>query len=496
MTVPRPPGGDGIRGGASGGRIVQNVYAFDGFAYGAINADVHVHGDGRPVYLLAEHEPPSGDPDPAWIEQPSRLLNAGNVVVPFTGREAELRELARWSGPGSGGRADGGNDNGGAPAVRWLHGPGGRGKTRLAGHFAAHSARQGWKTIVVRHGGTVLAESAGSHDARTGNLRGLLVLVDYADRWPLRDLAWLFANSMFDGGTRTDDRGRRVPVRVLLPARTAHAWPAVKSMIGDRAATSERELAALPEELAGREGVFAAARTRFAEPYGRPDAAAAPSAVPLADPAFGLTLTVHMAALVAVDAHVHGRTPARDPAGLSAYLLEREHENWRRLYENGAAGLDFRTAPDDMASVAFVAALTGATTWEEAAAVLERAGVATAPETVRSLLRAPPAGPAGHRPRRGQRRSGGGQRRHRRRQRGPCGHRTRRVPRPGRPARGRTGLLTVGRRPGRGAGRVRPRSPPPGAGPRSVGVRVRQVLMGRRPRRRARGSGPGGPRLP
>ncbi|MEV6329855.1 tetratricopeptide repeat protein [Streptomyces sp. NPDC051909] len=398
MTAPRSPGGDGTPdGGAPGTRIVQNVYAFDGFAYGAINADVHVHGDGRPVYLLAEHEPAGGDPDPAWIEQPSRLLNAGNAVVPFTGREAELRELIRWRGPGSDGRRDGENDggndgrsgsgSGSALAVRWLHGPGGRGKTRLADHLAARSARQGWKTIVVRHGGTVLAKSAGSHDARTGNLRGLLVLVDYADRWPLRDLAWLFANSMFDGGTRTDARGQRVPVRVLLLARTAHAWPAVKSMIGDRAAASERELAALPEEPAGREGMFAAARTRFAELYGRPDAAAAPSGVPLADPAFGLTLTVHMAALVAVDAHVHGRTPARDPAGLSAYLLEREHENWRRLYENGPAGLDFRTSPDDMASVTFVAALTGASTWEEAGAALERAGVTTEPGTVRSLLR-------------------------------------------------------------------------------------------------------------
>ncbi|MFE3578604.1 tetratricopeptide repeat protein [Streptomyces vinaceus] len=396
MTVPRPPGGEqpaqGFPGGdAEGARIVQNVYSLGGFAYGAINADVHVHGDGRPVYVLAEHEPPDGDPDPAWIEQPSRLLNAGNAVVPFTGREAEVGELIRWRGPGSGGHSPSG-DRGAGPsgralAVRWLHGPGGRGKTRLADHFAARSVRQGWKTIVIRHGGTVLPESARSHDARAGHLRGLLVLVDYADRWPLRDLAWLLANSMFDGGRRGGDHEERVPVRVLLLARTPHAWPAVKSMTAGRADTSECELAPLAEEPGDRERMFAIARTEFAELYGRPDAASAPCAVSLTDPAFGLTLTIHMAALVAVDAHVHGRTAPRDPAGMSAYLLEREHENWRRLYENGAAGLDFRTAPDDMASVAFVATLTGASTWEAAAKALERAGVADVPGTVRSLLR-------------------------------------------------------------------------------------------------------------
>ncbi|MGW7189540.1 tetratricopeptide repeat protein, partial [Streptomyces sp. NPDC054838] len=396
MTASRSPGGEepaqGFRGGgAEGARIVQNVYAFDGFAYGTINADVHIHGDGRPVYVLAEHEPPDGDPDPAWIEQPSRLLNAGNAVVPFTGREAEVSELIRWRGPGAGGAgpagADGAGHSGRALAVRWLHGPGGRGKTRLADHFAARSVRQGWKTVVVRHGGTVLSESAGSHDARAGHLRGLLVLVDYADRWPLRDLAWLFANSMFDGGPRGGPHGERIPVRVLLVARTPHAWPAVKSMIGGRADASECELAPLASGPGTRERMFSTARTEFAELYGRPDAASAPSPVSPEDPAFGLTLTVHMAALVAVDAHVYGRTAPRDPAGMSAYLLEREHENWRRLYENGAAGLDFRTSPDDMASVAFVATLTGASTWEAAAAALERAGVADVAGTVRSLLR-------------------------------------------------------------------------------------------------------------
>ncbi|WP_053656907.1 tetratricopeptide repeat protein [Streptomyces sp. MMG1121] len=369
MTAPGPAEGAGAA------RIVQNVYAFGGFAYGAIHADVHVHGDGRPVYLLTEHRPASGHPGRDGAAVPSRLLNAANAVVPFTGRTTELRELQDWC-------TEGGPGDGADLAVRWLHGPGGRGKTRLADQLAAVVGESGWKTVVARHGGAVVPESQGSHDARAGDRHGLLVLVDYADRWPLQDLTWLFANSMFDVGGR-----HRIPVRVLLLARTAHAWPAVRATIGDRAAPSDRELPPLPEDPGGRHAMFAAARTRFAEVYGHPEADAVTPPVPLDDPAFGLTLAVHMAALVAVDAQVHGRRPPQEAAGLSAYLLDRERENWTRLYENRTAGLDFATAPAQMADLVFVAALTGAQHWDDAVAALESTAIAGTPETVRSLLR-------------------------------------------------------------------------------------------------------------
>ncbi|WP_395297263.1 hypothetical protein ACF9IK_30370 [Kitasatospora hibisci] len=362
---------------------VQNVYAFGGFAYGAVAADVHVHGDGRPVYLLEEYRPAPAIPDPGWVSRPSRLLDARSAVVPFTGREAELRDLEGWLD----GEGDGDND-GPVLGVRWLYGPGGRGKSRLADHFASASTARGWKTVVARHGSGVSWQSQGSHDARPGDRTGLLVLVDYADRWPLRDLTWLFANSLFPNSL-----GQGVPVRVLMLARSVGPWPAVRGVLGDRAVASAMELEAVPDTPGARERVFAAARARFAELYGlrpphplhRPPEAD-PAALPLPPdhPDSGLTLTLHMAALVAVDALAHGRRPPADPVALSSYLLHREREHWQRLSENGAGGAG--ATPEALAGAAFVAALTGPTDWDRGAEALARARLADGPAAARSLL--------------------------------------------------------------------------------------------------------------
>ena len=93
--------------------MIQHVTATAGFAYGVVGADLHVFGDGTPV------------------------LNARFAVVDFTGRDDELAPLQHW------------RRNGPRLAARWLHGPSGAGKTRLAAQFAAQS-----------------------------------MIVDYADRWP------------------------------------------------------------------------------------------------------------------------------------------------------------------------------------------------------------------------------------------------------------------------------------------------------------------------
>ncbi|MFD9420139.1 hypothetical protein ACFWC9_36390 [Streptomyces goshikiensis] len=105
----------------------QTVRAEGGFAYGVIGADLHVFGDGTPLCVLENWRPPP-HADARWLsELPSRMLNARYAVVDFTGRDDEVDELAGW------------RDEGPRLGVRWLHGPGGAGKTRLVAEFAARS---------------------------------------------------------------------------------------------------------------------------------------------------------------------------------------------------------------------------------------------------------------------------------------------------------------------------------------------------------------------
>jgi hypothetical protein len=146
------------------------VQAGNGFAYGAIGADIHVFGDGVPLYLLKNWRPVPR-PHPQFLrELPSRMLHARFAVVDFVGREEELADLHAWcrSGP--------------RLAARWLHAPGGQGKTRLADRFAQESLAAGWKVVTAAQcPGTVLPPP-GSQDLRAEGAAGLLLVVDYAVR--------------------------------------------------------------------------------------------------------------------------------------------------------------------------------------------------------------------------------------------------------------------------------------------------------------------------
>jgi len=152
--------------------VIQHVTATAGFAYGVVGADLHVFGDGTPVYVL-ENWRGVPESDPAWLrELPSRMLNARFAVVDFTGRDDELAQLQHW------------RRNGPRLAARWLHGPSGAGKTRLAAQFAAQSIAAGRKVITATHGPGTVLPPPGSQDLRLDGAAGVLVIVDYADRWP------------------------------------------------------------------------------------------------------------------------------------------------------------------------------------------------------------------------------------------------------------------------------------------------------------------------
>jgi hypothetical protein len=219
---------------------MQNVLAVNGFAYGVVGADIHVFSNGLPLYLLANW-PTRLEANPGWLrELPSRMLNARREVVPFTGRDGDLVRLRAW------------RDSGLRLAVRWLYGPGGQGKTRLAGHLAADSADAGWKVIAAYHGPDADLPEPGSQDLRTDGAVGLLLIVDYADRWLLTNLTWLLKNALLHQAG--------VSTRVLMVARTNDAWPAVRGILDThQAGTSSHQLEPLFEGAGDRPRMFNAA---------------------------------------------------------------------------------------------------------------------------------------------------------------------------------------------------------------------------------------------
>ncbi|MEY2230549.1 tetratricopeptide repeat protein [Streptomyces sp. BF23-19] len=335
---------------------VQNIVVESGFAYGVIGADLHVFRDQGPLYLLTVHgqRPPV---DPVDLrKQPSRMLTAAHRIVTFTGRGEERRALTAWredpEQPGL--------------AVKWLHGPGGQGKTRLADELAEQSIAEGWKVVHARHGAGSVHPPPGSQDLRLRFARGLLVVVDYADRWPASHLTWFLSNALLH---------QSVPTRVLMLARSLRPWDPVQAALATppiRAGTSVTALLPVSATAgsAERTHMFTVARDCFGARYAVPPAELAAIEPPrsLAHSDFGLVLALHMAALVAVDAHCRKIVPPEGLADLSAYLLGRERLHWSGLCESGVLG--FRTPVDVMARTVFGAALAGPLPRREGKAIL------------------------------------------------------------------------------------------------------------------------------
>lgn len=152
--------------------------------------------------------------------------------------------------------------------------------------------------------------------------------------------------------------------------------------------------------VAPRTEMFAVARDSFAARYGVPPTGINPPAA-LTGADFGLTLAVHMAALVAVDARGSGRRAPTDLAGLTSYLLDREHLHWARLHGDGGheiapAGRAFVTPPDVMNRTVCTAALTGPVAPAEGRAALGGLGLRLPVERVLAdhAVCYPPADPA------------------------------------------------------------------------------------------------------
>ncbi|MEZ0076544.1 hypothetical protein [Planotetraspora sp. GP83] len=315
--------------------VHQQVLALGGFAIGVGHGDLHVFGDGRPLYTLeiARDRP---TPPRSWLrELPSRLLDPHHSIVPFEGRQEELGFFDAWRR---------------APdrlSVVFLHGAVGQGKTRLAMRVAAEFQAHGWKVVLARHGGDTITAPDSSQDL-SGTVSGLLLVADYADRWPYAHLSWLLRNRLLHSA---------VPTRVLLVARSVVGWPAIQHDLEEvYAATGDLALGPLASTLEDRRSIFNSAVLSFAEVLrtSPPDL----SRVDLTDPAFASVLSLHMAALVSVDARLPlGEHLTSDR--LSAYLLRREKAHWARLHSRSSESGEFSTDPSDLAKVAFIATLRG-----------------------------------------------------------------------------------------------------------------------------------------
>ncbi|GHJ47565.1 hypothetical protein Cs7R123_49070 [Catellatospora sp. TT07R-123] len=342
------------------------------------DGDAHVFRyDGEPCFRVepfARHRTELAEQSPSW------LLSAHNEVVAFQGRAADLAQLARW------------RDAPGAARVRLLHAVGGQGKTRLAMRFAELSRRRGWTVLTVHHHGEAAAGVLADQAVAVGGT-GLLLVVDYADRWPATDLAAM---------VRAHLGAARLPVRLLLLARSHTGWwESIAPRLPDGVAVDTAPVAALSRSPAERERLFAAAWRAFAR-IRAPGLAPPPAPVP-ACPGDGYdqVLAIHVAALAGVEAARRGEAPpsADDQAGLVAYLLHRERDQWLSYYE-GHGGFDqdrAAAAADRLGRVVFTATLTGARPPEEAARVLAAAGVGGdgAAALLRDHRRCYPPGAAG-----------------------------------------------------------------------------------------------------
>jgi hypothetical protein len=330
-----------------------------------------------PPYRVAPFTVP-GAPAAGLARVPSRLLMARHQVVPFLARP-ELEQLAEWrdSAPGL--------------LVRLVHAAGGQGKTRLAAEFAARSVRAGWTVAVGRHRSEVA--SAGEGDEHLAvRTPGLALLVDYAERWPLDDLIGLI---------RQHRDAARVRLRILLLARTAGSWwqgLASKLARFGIAGTDAIAMRELPAGSAARAGMYAAARDRFAEIFGVAEASAI-GRPDLDDPVFGLTLTVHMRALVDVDAasRAEAAPTGSGQADLSSYLLDRERDYWSSSHDGGRGPV--RATETIMGRAVYIATLAGPLPRAQAAQALARSQAADSPRAGEDLLDDharcyPPADPA------------------------------------------------------------------------------------------------------
>lgn len=317
----------------------------------------HLHlAERRPLYGVEAFPAERPAIPAAYVrEQPARLLDARYALVDFTGRRGELTRLAAW------------RDEADRVSALLVHGPGGQGKSRLAAQFARLSRAAGWSVLQARHASDAVPFPVQPGTEPAPGAPGVLMVADYAERWPTEDLIELLLDAVRQGGR----------IRVLLVARPRGTWwqHLVKRLGDFDIPVLDLPLPGLSDDADATPGaLFRTARDRFAATLGVADVEAVAPPDGLADdPEYRQVLAVHMAALAAVDAHRRGKPVPEGAAAVSAYLLSRERAHWETLHRNGRV----RIPPAAFGQAVYTAAMTGALGYSEAVRALDRIGVGT-----------------------------------------------------------------------------------------------------------------------
>jgi len=272
---------------------------------------------------------------------PSSLLLAKYGIVPFRGREVELKDLHDWC------------DGPGRVRLRLYTGAGGMGKTRLFIKFA-HELREGgaWKAGFLR-------DDKALERCRFDSEISLLVVMDYAER---RSPAVV---TLLRGFLGAKDAPK---VRVVLLARSEQEWwDGLRRSDGDLAeflqsAHTEGPIpvGAPSDDANGRLTAFRNATEAFRTKLNRPHVTAAPPDLTKKD--FDRILVIHMAALAAVDGRMFD-----DETRLMDHLAEREE---RFLIGRLAAKQMNETLAEPLFQAAVLATLAGGADSREKACVL------------------------------------------------------------------------------------------------------------------------------
>jgi tetratricopeptide (TPR) repeat protein len=312
----------------------------------------------KPSYSLKQFPEPRVISVEDARNQPSRLLSSSVETVPFAGRTQELEQLARWLNEST------------STSVTLMHATGGQGKSRLAAQFARMCRDWGWDAWYA---------SCGNYGARLltapRETRGVVVVVDYADRWSVKELFRL-----------VEDMLTAAPARVLLLARSADLWwTALRSRLDSELSipSDTMQLRPLTDEV-DRELLFVSARNNFAAAMGVGNFELISPPPELTHNAFRQVLAIHLASLAAVDSHYRGAPPPTEPSRISAYLLMREVAYWNALHAR--EGDPLATEPKMMGRAVYLATLTGPLSRESGMLVLESAQVASLTERVNQVL--------------------------------------------------------------------------------------------------------------